>query len=520
MKGFRPISHQYKSLYEQLFHHYFEHPVETEKRIRLLQQSRPLQWFPPHWFEHSQPLPSGRMGQVYLSQCRLPWKKTRFIVREINLCMISQVWNYLYIHAMMQCSYFWPSSLSQGDKLQTCPNQVVGITATRSKQNHRRLAFVSVAADATLEQLIPQADQWSFQKTYRTALMIASSVRDFHQQGRIHPNLQPRNIAMFQPNSMTLIDDWPCIPLSSRYGRYPYIAPEICYAHAHIDQQCNMFSLGVILWQLGTGVLFPSATSVSPSVYAMDPIQHMDPAYNTLVMQCLSTREKRPTADQVCDALVRILMSEMACPRPLQPHATCVRERQSALVKYLACFVPESNPDLQLLMQGSSITKRMMLQVAVSLERHHLYWHPSATSVACQKKQQQQQRARRLSQSSNDEQENTCQDEHGCYVLHKKKHKYQKRSYRVLNQKNDASCSNIYGADLPDLMQMGLVWAWCCCIPLYSCTPFLFVYLLFCWFTSDLAYKYPHFVLLFQLLCSCLHVLIRRMISYANILVL
>ncbi|KAF1796485.1 kinase-like domain-containing protein [Mucor lusitanicus] len=434
MKGFRPISHQYKSLYEQLFHHYFEHPVETEKRIRLLQQSRPLQWFPPHWFEHSQPLPSGRMGQVYLSQCRLPWKKTRFIVREINLCMISQ-----------------------GDKLQTCPNQVVGITATRSKQNHRRLAFVSVAADATLEQLIPQVDQWSFQKTYRTALMIASSVRDFHQQGRIHPNLQPRNIAMFQPNSMTLIDDWPCIPLSSRYGRYPYIAPEICYAHAHIDQQCNMFSLGVILWQLGTGVLFPSATSVSPSVYAMDPIQHMDPAYNTLVMQCLSTREKRPTADQVCDALVRILMSEMACPRPLQPHATCVRERQSALVKYLACFVPESNPDLQLLMQGSSITKRMMLQVAVSLERHHLYWHPSATAVACQKKQQQQQRARRLSQSSNDEQENTCQDEHGCYVLHKKKHKYQKRSYRVLNQKNDASCSNIYGADLPDLMQMGLV---------------------------------------------------------------
>ncbi|KAL9546527.1 hypothetical protein MBANPS3_006624 [Mucor bainieri] len=428
MKGFRPISHKYKSLYEQLFHHYFEYPVETEKHIRHLQQSRrALQWFPPHWFEHSQPLPSGRMGQVYLSQCRLPWKKTRFI----------------------------------GGTLQTCPNQVVGITATRSKQNHRRLAFVSIAADATLEQLIPQVDQWTFQKTYRTALMMASSVRDLHQQGRIHPNLQPRNVMMFQPNSMTLIDDWPCIPLSSRYGRYPYIAPEICHDHAHIDQQCNMFSLGVMMWQLGTGVVFPSATAVSPAVYAMDPIEDMDPAYNTLVMQCLSTqRTTRPTADQVCEALVRILMSEMACPRPLPPHAARVRERQSALVRYLACFVPESNPDLQCLMQGSSITKRMMLQVAVSLERHHQYWHPSA--AACQKKQQQQQqqqqqRARRLSQSSSDPQDNTCQDEHGCYVLHKKKHKYQKRSYRVLNQKSDVSCSNIYGADLPDLMQMGFV---------------------------------------------------------------
>jgi hypothetical protein len=332
---------------------------------------------------------------------------------------------------------------------------VIGITATRSKQNHRRLAFVSIAAESTLEQLIPQADQWTFQKTYRTALMISSSVRDFHQQGRIHPNLQPRNVMMFQPNSLTLIDDWPCIPLSSRYGRYPYIAPEICHDHAHIDQQCNIFSLGVILWQLATGVIFPISASVSPSIYAIDQIEHMDPAYNDIVIRCLSPvckTQQRPTANQVCEALIRILMTEMACPRPLQPHSTCIRERQSKLVKYLA--VVPNKEDMQNLMHGSSISKRMMLQVTVSLERHHLYWNPSPASI-----KKQQQGHRRLSQSStsssSSEEENHCQDENGCYVLHKKKYKYQKRSYRVHNQKNDVSCANIYGADLPDLMQMG-----------------------------------------------------------------
>ncbi|CEP08109.1 hypothetical protein [Parasitella parasitica] len=326
----------------------------------------------------------------------------------------------------------------------SCPEEVVGITATKSKQNRTRLAFVSIVADATLEQLIPQVDQWTLQKTYHTALLVSSSVRDFHQQGRVHPNLQPRNIMVFRPNSASLIDDWPCFPLSSRYGRYPYIAPEVCHEHAHIDQQCNIYSLGIILWQLATGVIFPSSVLVSPTVYAIDEIKHMDPAYSMVVMRCLSPVRKtqqRPTADQVCDALTRILMAEMACPQSLVPHSTYIRERQTKLVKYLASA--PNKQDLQNLLYGSSMSKRMMLQVVVSLERHHLYWHPASVASTTKKEHLRPPSAEEI-------------DSFYPAKGHKKKYKW-KRSYRVDHGKDDSACSNIYGVDLPDLMQIGYV---------------------------------------------------------------
>jgi hypothetical protein len=91
MQGWKPITKQYDTMYDQLFYYYFEYPIETEKQISLITKYRPLTWFPPQWFERSQPLPSGRMGQVYLTECRLPYTTKRLVVREINLCMITQV---------------------------------------------------------------------------------------------------------------------------------------------------------------------------------------------------------------------------------------------------------------------------------------------------------------------------------------------------------------------------------------------------------------------------------------------
>jgi hypothetical protein len=64
-------------------------------------------------------------------------------------------------------------------------------------------------------------------------------------------------------------------------------------------------------------------------------------AFNFLLPKIESFR----TANQVREAPIRILLSEMVCPRPLQPHSTRVRERQSTLVNCLTCFIPESKQD-------------------------------------------------------------------------------------------------------------------------------------------------------------------------------
>jgi serine/threonine protein kinase len=309
---------------------------------------------------------------------------------------------------------------------------VIGITAARTKQNHRKLALVAIAADATLEQWIPQVDQWTFQKTFRTALAVASAVRDFHQKDKIHPNLQPRNIFITQNEPMvSLVDDWPTLPLSSRYGRYPYVAPEICHDSASVSQASNVYSLGVILWQLASGVIFPSFAPLCKDVYAFTFPNHIDSAYVAVIKRCLArSPANRPTADQVCEALVRTLMADMACPASrqwIQLHALEIRDRQSQLAKYLAMH--HAKRDLHDLMRGASISKRMMLQVQASFERH---WHNKATSSQTVHPAPPPP-SRRISVSETQRK--------------KKRHIYK-------TNKNDC-CNNIYGAELPDLMQMG-----------------------------------------------------------------
>lgn len=435
MKGWKPTTNQFKSLYDQLFQHYFDYPNETEEAIRSLK--RPLQWFPLQWFSNGKALStSGRMGPVYIMSCKIPHQteSKTMIIREINLCMVKQ------------------------QEILTIPNRVIGITAVPSKHkvHHYKLAFVSVAIEHSLEQLIPQVDQWTFQKTCRLALSLASTVRDLHKRDLVHPNLQPRNVLVsnvYDEHALKLElvdgqDDWPSIPLSTRYGRYPYISPEICYHHANtITKQSNIYSLGIMLWQLVSGVVFPSSVAICPRAYQITLLKHIDPAYQDLVVQCLSKdSENRPAAETVCEALVRIIMSGMNFRTSTTGNNTNqlagkyvsgIRERQMTVAKYLISCRAKS--DLEELMQGASLSKRMTIHVLLSLQ-----WRSNSPSHAP------------VSRSKcYTEEDDMCEDVHGRYIpacVNRKKQIYQKRIYRI------APAKEVYcGADLPELMQMGMV---------------------------------------------------------------
>lgn len=358
MKGWKPTTNQFKTLYEQLFHNYFDFPIEIEKAIRLL--DRPLQWFPPQWFEHGKLLPSGRMGQVYIISCRIPHQRSRnkMILREINLCMLQQ------------------------EKV-AIPKEVIGITAIRSKHQYK-LALVSPAMDYSLEQLIPQVDQWTFQKTCRIAILTASCVRDLHRSKGVHPNLQPKNILVsniYDEHALKLKivdgqEDWPSLPLSARYGRWPYFSPEISYEYAALKQASNIYALGIILWQLVSGVIFPNTTTVCPTTYQINTLKHVEPAYQNIITRCLcKDPNNRPSAETVCELLTNVLMTEIVAKKRDIYHAlrvNAIRDRQITVTKYLAQCRPfhTAKRDLQDLMEGASLSRRMMIQVTISLERH------------------------------------------------------------------------------------------------------------------------------------------------------
>ncbi|ORE03737.1 kinase-like protein [Rhizopus microsporus var. microsporus] len=179
---------------------------------------------------------------------------------------------------------------------------------------------------ASLEQLIPQVDQWSFHKIYRTAFMTASVVRDLHKTDKVHPNLQPKNI-LIKGTQFSLVDTQPLG--KTLYGRYPYFAPEM-----RVDQASNVYALGIILWQLVSGVIFPTSVAVCPEVYKMEPLKTVDGSYQTIFTQCLAKDPRlRPTAQQVCDSLIALLLQHMSISRHLWEHGEEVRQRQARIVK-------------------------------------------------------------------------------------------------------------------------------------------------------------------------------------------
>ncbi|EIE89900.1 hypothetical protein RO3G_14611 [Rhizopus delemar RA 99-880] len=182
--------------------------------------------------------------------------------------------------------------------------------------------LVSLAADATLEQWIPQVDSWTFQKIYRVALMTSSALRDLHHVNRVHPNLQPKNVLITR-GQVELTDEQQVMSGERLYGRYPYFAPEL-----RVDKRSNIYALGIILWQLVSGVLFPASVAVCPKVYRIHSLKSVDRAYQDIFLQCLhKDPDQRPTADQVCHSLIHLLLRKNLALNQ-QEHSLEVRSRQ------------------------------------------------------------------------------------------------------------------------------------------------------------------------------------------------
>ncbi|KAI9283267.1 kinase-like domain-containing protein [Sporodiniella umbellata] len=337
MEGWEPSSTLHETLFDELFYRYFQRPQNTKDSLEKHKKS-PFFWMPPAWFSSLRALPSGARGQVYLAQCRLPWRYSHVgvAIRTVD------------------------------DINNQCIQHVIGVTAVRSEYgpNHQ-LGLVSLAADSTLEQCIPQVDQWKLSKIYRVALMVVSAVRDLHNVNLFHSNLQPRNI-LITGGKLQLVDQVmppTTITKGRLYGRYPYFAPEL-----EINQASNIFALGIILWQLTSGVVFPSTVDLCPHVYHIGPLKCVDATYQDLWAQCLSKNpKKRPRIDQVHQSLSQLLYQKSSLSAYSHSLEVCLR--QAAIAKYLLQYRQQiALPALEELMHGATLKKRMMIHASVSLE--------------------------------------------------------------------------------------------------------------------------------------------------------
>lgn len=154
-----------------------------------------------------------------------------------------------------------------------------------------------------------------------TILRLAANLADLHKVGMCHRNVHPRNIVCTDSDYF-LVDYRFATPTKEStsvtgltkavYGRLPYIAPEL--RQGIYTEKSDIYSLGVIIWQLVSKVIFPSPDVLldgqrrgEEHVYRIEPVPGLPDWYEKLYVACLEPKpENRPNASQISQALQMI----------------------------------------------------------------------------------------------------------------------------------------------------------------------------------------------------------------------
>jgi len=133
----------------------------------------------------------------------------------------------------------------------------------------------------TLEQLIKKQVQFSFKIIANIMTQICLALEYAHDQGIVHRDIKPANIMVLPDYSIKVMDFGIARVDSSSMtrtgiamGTPNYIAPELLQGQT-VDRRCDIFSLGVVIYELLTGrrpFKGENLTSLIYSIVNQDPV--------------------------------------------------------------------------------------------------------------------------------------------------------------------------------------------------------------------------------------------------------
>ncbi|KAG0167764.1 hypothetical protein DFQ28_005661 [Apophysomyces sp. BC1034] len=262
--------------------------------------NRYMRWYPWRWFTDLVFLGAGGFSAVYAAKVMLPYdvpeegqafgSRMRPVALKIvdekilnEIAVQSRAFLALLFHGLTVCD-------TTGDLI---------MIATLSEEGN-------------LETRIERPLDKGFDFTMVTDIVVrlAFNLASLHDEiGMCHRNIHPGNILCADEDY--LLVDYRFSTASNEasevteisqayYGRIPYIAPEI--SRGQYTEKSDVFSLGIVMWQLVSGVSFPSAEVLldAPEVYRIEWVPGIPRWYLELMMACLEPRpENRPEAEEI-----------------------------------------------------------------------------------------------------------------------------------------------------------------------------------------------------------------------------
>ncbi|KAI8973315.1 kinase-like domain-containing protein [Mycotypha africana] len=293
-----------------------------------------MQWFPWSWFSNLRFIGAGGFSAVYAAQMNPPYDIEPMMValKVVDEKILNEI--------AVQGKAFLPLLFQ-------------GVTVCESTGD--LMMVMKMSNDGNLEdhmQQLPLGDL-DLKTITGTILRLAVNLADLHKAGLCHRNVHPSNI-ICTDNDYFLVDyrfSTPSKESSSVtaltravYGRLPYIAPEV--KKGIYTEKADIYSLGIIIWQLVSKVIFPSpdvlldagnsnsARSIASknsnsnddgfleNVYRIEPVPGLPDWYHDLYISCLEPKpENRPTAAQLCEIL-RLIHDSLNYSVPLNEKVT------------------------------------------------------------------------------------------------------------------------------------------------------------------------------------------------------